>query len=294
MTERRWEVTDEERRRIEEAPRRPLLDLARALVARPALAVEMLKSVVEGAKQGPRSSPELTWYLGNVRIDRAVPGLARGATWYGEEAFLDVLRPLLGKELRALELGAGAGRISRLVAPVVDELVVSEPSAAMLDEARANLAEHPNVSFVRTRGFTLPQFEDEAFDLVYSHDVFEFFDGNQALGLLDEARRVLRPGGRCVVSFYTVENPQWAREQLEVARSAARSGHFSALKLRPYTSGQMEALFRLAGLRVIDSVFGGELVEGGASQAEALAAPAPSDQAELNELGRCVLVGERA
>ena len=293
MTQRRWDVSEEERKRIEAAPRKPLLDLARALVARPALAVEMLKSVVEGAKQGPRSSPELTWYLGNVRIERAVPGLARGATWYGEDAFMNVLRPVLGKELSALELGAGAGRISRLVAPEVKELVVSEPSAAMLDEARANLAEHRNVSFERTRGFTLPGFEDETFDVVYSHDVFEFFDGNQALGLLDEARRVLRPRGRCVISFYTVENPQWAREQLEVARSAARSGHFSALKLRPYTSGQMEALFRLAGLEVRDRVFGGELVSGGASQREALSAEAPSDQAELNELGRCVLVGER-
>ena len=293
MTGRRWEVTDEERRRIADEPRRPLVDLARALAARPSLAVEVLRSVVEGAKNGPRTSPDLTWYLGNVRIERAVPGLARGATWYGAEAFMEALRPLLGEELRALELGAGAGRISRLVAPEVKELVVSEPSQAMLDEARTNLSAHPNVSFLRTRGFTLPQLEDETFDLVYSHDVFEFFDGNQALGLLDEARRVTRPGGHCVVSFYTVENPQWAQEQLEVARSTARSGHFSALKLRPYTSGQMEALFRLAGFEVRERVFGGAHVEGGTSQREALDTPEPSSQAELNEAGRCILVGER-
>lgn len=253
----------------------------------------MLRSVVEGARHGPRSSPELAWYLGNVRIERAVPGLARGATWYGEEPFLKVLRPLLAPEVRALELGAGAGRISRHVAPAVAHLVVSDASGAMLDEARENLAGAPNVKFVRTAGFTLPRFEDASFDVVYAHDVFEFFDGNQALALLDEVRRTLRPGGCCVVSFYTLNNPLWAGEQLRVARETARSGHFSALKLRPYTTGQMEALFRLAGLEVRDRWLGGETDAAGPTQRDVLARPAPDDPRVLNEAGRCILVGER-
>ena len=291
---RRWQPTEEELKRIDEVPRRPLLDLAHALVRRPALVAEGAKSVVQGAIQGIRSSPDIVWYLGNVRIERVAPELARGATWYGELPFLAMLRPLLGPSARALELGAGAGRISRHVAPTVRELVVTDPSAAMLDEARENLAELPNVRFVRTRGFTLPQFGDASFDVVYAHDVFEFFDGNQTLALLDETRRVLRPGGRCVVSFYALDNPLWAREQLEVARSSGRTGRFGALKIRPYAAAQMEALFRLAGLEVCDRFFGGETVPEGPTQRQVLATPEPADRAALNEQGRCILVGQAA
>ncbi len=290
---RRWEVTAEERERIEALPRRPALDLIHALRKRPALVAELARSVVRGAVHGVRDSPELLWYLGNVRIQQVAPDLARGATWYGEESFVRLLAPTLSPETRALELGAGAGRISRHVAPLVRELVCSDPSAAMLDEARENLSRQANVRFAQTAGFLLPQFRDGEFDLVYAHDVFEFFDGNLALALLEESARVLRAGGVCVISFYVLDNPLWAREQLDVARSVARSGHLSALKIRPYLAAQMEALLRLAGFKVRDRYFGGETIAGGTPRARALADQLPADPAALNEAGRCILVAER-
>ena len=290
---RRWGLTDEERERIAAAAARPFgaTDLGRALARHPRLAAATFRSALRGAVGGLREDADLIWFLRRERTRRVVPDAATGAAWFGVEPFLEVLRPHVRPETVALELGAGAGRVSRHVAPLARELVCTDVSATLLDEARENLATHGNVRYVRTHGFRLPQFGDDAFDLVFSHDVFEFFDGNPALALLEEVARVLRPGGVAVVSFYTFENPFWAHEQLDIARRAAE--HRSSAEIRPYTTGQMEALFRLGGLRVTERHLGGEIRNGGPSREEALAAEAP-DQESLNEQGRCIFVAVAA
>ncbi len=89
---------------------------------------------------------------------------------------------------------------------------------------------------------------------MYAHDVFAIFDGNEALALLDECRRVLSDDGLLAISLYTIDSPLWGKAQLSIARRLARAGHTSVLQLRPWTTRQMECLCEIVGLEVVRRV----------------------------------------
>src|SRR5690606_17916463 len=102
--------------------------------------------------QGLRDDPSLVWHLSGERLRQAAPGAATGALWYGDEEFVSVMDPLLHERAEVLEIGAGAGRVSRLVAPKVRRLVCTDLAETLLREAEANLAGHDNVEFVQVEG----------------------------------------------------------------------------------------------------------------------------------------------
>ena len=157
---------------------------------------------------------------------------------------------------RACSTSAAAEDGWRASSPQVGELVCADISEVMLAEARRALTGSTNVSFVRTHGLELEDMAGESFDVVYAHDVFVTFDPNPLLALLDEGRRVLRPGGTLVASFYTIDRPAWARAQLSIVRRGRRWGDFGASYPRPYTSGQIDALFEAVGMTVADRRYG--------------------------------------
>lgn len=117
----------------------------RGVASRPKLLPRLLRSMVRGASQGIRNDADLLNYLSQRRVARVVPDAATGAAWWGEEIFLEALRPHLRPELEVLEIGAGAGRVARHLAPDVRGLLVTDVSGPMVDEARENLAQFPNV-----------------------------------------------------------------------------------------------------------------------------------------------------
>jgi ubiquinone/menaquinone biosynthesis C-methylase UbiE len=249
----RWELSDEElvRYRASRGAIGPG-DLLRAFVRHPSALLDAFQATFAAAAGALRATPGLLWLVETERVRKVVPEAAPGATWSEVETFLQVLLPRLRARDRVLEVGAGAGRVSRLVSPHVAELVCLDASRAMLAEAKRNLAHLPNVRLVRSRGFTLSAFSDCEFDAVYSHDVFRELDPLPALALIDSCHRVLRPGGILVLSLETIDPPDWARRELAKVRRAARAGHFGPTYARPYMASQIEAFFNLAGLEVVD------------------------------------------
>jgi SAM-dependent methyltransferase len=252
---RRWDLTADERRTIEAARggRVGAGEVLRTVLAFPSLAVPLLRSALAGAAGAVRDHGALAFLIDARRVRRVVPDAAIGVQWHGEDFFVGVLTRHTNPDARALEIGCGTGRITRRIAPHVRALVAGDISREMLSEARANLGGFPNVEFAETRGFTLSEFPDESFDLVFSHDVLTQFQPNQALAMLDSAHRVLRPGGVCVASFVTVDRPAWAGRHLERVRQAARSGRFGATMTCPYTSDQLAILFRTAGFDLVEA-----------------------------------------
>ena len=265
---RRWKLTREEHRRIDVPPGRRGMARAfvRAHLRSPRLVAQTARSAAKGAIQGVRGDQSLPWILHDEHARSISPDTGSHVTGHGLDVFLDALGPRLVPGARVLDLGCGGGRVARLVAGQVGELVCADISEVMLAEARRALTGSTNVSFVRTRGLELENMEGESFDVLYAHDVFVTFDPNPLLALLDEGRRVLRPGGAFVASFYTIDRPAWAEAQLSLVRRGRRWGEFGASYPRPYTAGQIDALFDAAGLTVADRRYG-PYEEGSSSRA---------------------------
>lgn len=134
-------------------------------------------------------------------------GLAEAyETWYmtplgafviaEEERALKSLLPF-GQSL--LEVGAGTGYwLKRLPYP---RRVGVEPSLEMLRVGRVQV---PEAEWVEGQGEALP-FPPEVFDVVLLFTVLEFAE--DAAKVLEEARRVLRPGGKLVVGILEALSP---------------------------------------------------------------------------------------
>jgi SAM-dependent methyltransferase len=249
----RWEATDEERR-IAEAVSKPLMpkEVARVLLRSPGVVPEAIRLGAGAAVEGVWTSSGLRNLLNAERVREALPDLVPGAAFYSpEQPFLDALLKCLGSELTALDLGCGPGRIARHVAPRVRRLVCADVSRLMITHARNHLADHSNIDYRLVGGRTLGGLPTASFDVVYAHAVFFLFDLVPTLGLLDEVCRVLRPGGAAVISFRTIDCPLWAAQALTDSRVAMRRGH-GAGRFRPYTTAQLEAMFELVGMPVVD------------------------------------------
>jgi SAM-dependent methyltransferase len=107
---------------------------------------------------------------------------------------------------RVLDLAAGTGKFTRLLAPSGAEMVAVEPVAAM----RAELIEQvPGVEVLDGRAEALP-LPDGSVDGVVAAQAFHWFDARRALA---EVHRVLRGGGRLAL-VWNVRNERvdWVRQ----------------------------------------------------------------------------------
>ncbi len=180
------------------------------------------------AAHGPRSLlvnggaywTAYTWFWRHFR--RRSPDDVLGTHWKYEDEFLRLLSALAGDRSDALEIGCGGGRITLAAAPMCRSIVATDVSRGMLGLARKALLAYANVSFRKIDGFTLSSFADESFDLVYSHDVFVHFSSLQVYPYLLEIRRVLRPGGAALLSFYSFKDHFGKAEELALQYQKAR------------------------------------------------------------------------
>lgn len=139
------------------------------------------------------------------------------------ELLRDALR-LDGKE-RLLDAGCGPGLLLRYFAPLVAELVGLDATPAMLEQARALLAEAQIHNVTTTLGDMerLP-FPDAAFDAVITRYTFHhLLHPERALA---ELVRVCKPGGRVVVCDAT-PRPD-ARAAYDAWETGRDSSHASA------------------------------------------------------------------
>ena len=94
----------------------------------------------------------------------------------------------VGEDAKVLDLGAGTGKLTRLLATRYRRVIALEP----LDELRAILAERvPDADLLRGVAERIP-LPDADVDAVFAAQSFHWFANDEALA---EIARVLRPGG---------------------------------------------------------------------------------------------------
>lgn len=105
-----------------------------------------------------------------------------------------------------LEIGCGAGRITRQLAQSFQAVTALDISQHQLDYARAHI-EASNVTFKLSGGSRLPV-DADAFDAAFSVHVFQHFESHKdAYEVLSELHRALRPGGTLMIHLPVYELP---------------------------------------------------------------------------------------
>ena len=105
---------------------------------------------------------------------------------------------MFGTGRRVLEVGCGCGRASIELARRGNRVTGIDVSSVVVERARRFAGDVANVDFRVTSGTRL-DFEPGTFDVVFSVDVFEHIHPDDVDAHLAAVRRVLRPGGICVV-----------------------------------------------------------------------------------------------
>jgi SAM-dependent methyltransferase len=121
----------------------------------------------------------------------------------GEETIANDVRTDMGnvcqgkapEAMRVLEIGCGAGRLTRALANLFGEVHAVDISGEMIQRARAALAERPNAHLYRNNGCDLSVVPALEFDFAYSNIVFQHIPSREIIeSYVREVHRLLRPG----------------------------------------------------------------------------------------------------
>jgi ubiquinone/menaquinone biosynthesis C-methylase UbiE len=99
-------------------------------------------------------------------------------------------------QMNVLEIGCGAGRLTRALARVFGQVYAVDVSPEMIQIAQAKLGALPNVHLYNNNGVDLAVLPDVTFDFAFSYIVFQHIPSFEVLlSYCREVARRLRPGG---------------------------------------------------------------------------------------------------
>ena len=139
---------------------------------------------------------------------------------------------------RVLEVGCGAG--TDLARFARGGAIVSgvDLSASAIELARKNFEQQGLSADLREAdGEHLP-FADDSFDLVYAHGVVQYTANGQRL--VDESRRVLKPGGKAIFQVYN--RISWLNALSKLMKVPLE--HDDAPVLRKYSASEFRSMLR--------------------------------------------------
>ncbi|PLX32057.1 MAG: class I SAM-dependent methyltransferase [Ignavibacteria bacterium] len=148
---------------------------------------------------------------------------------------------------RILEVGAGTGRDSFYMSKDGASLVLLDYSMNSLKIIRNNLPDTDGIGAVGGDAFALP-FPDNSFDAVFHQGLLEHFRHDDALNLLKENVRVLKPGGLLVVDVPQRWHIYTVIKHVLIAMNAWFAGWE-----REFSVSELRNLLKTLGLQPVDA-----------------------------------------
>jgi SAM-dependent methyltransferase len=144
---------------------------------------------------------------------------AHGEKTISEHIFSDSKNIFQGrdpKSMRIIEIGCGAGRLTRALAKVFGEVHAVDVSGEMVARAREAVRDFPNAHVYHNNGCDLAVLPQLEYDFGYSYIVFQHIPSREAIeSYVREVSRLLRPGALFKFqvqghpSMGTIENDTW-------------------------------------------------------------------------------------
>jgi ubiquinone/menaquinone biosynthesis C-methylase UbiE len=123
---------------------------------------------------------------------------ASGERTVADEILTDLVNICQGKstkEMRALEIGCGAGRVTRALANLFGEVHGVDVSGEMIRQAKMALRDRPNAFVYQNNGKDLSVVPAIEFDFAFSTIVFQHIPSREIIeNYVCEVSRLLRPG----------------------------------------------------------------------------------------------------
>jgi SAM-dependent methyltransferase len=124
---------------------------------------------------------------------------ASGDRTVADHILTDMVNVCRGKspdQMRVLEIGCGAGRITRALAQMFGEVHAVDVSGEMVQQARLALHQYPNAKVYQNNGMDLSVIPTLPFDFAFSTLVFQHIPSYRIIrNYVRETHRLLLPGG---------------------------------------------------------------------------------------------------
>ncbi|MCC7175914.1 MAG: class I SAM-dependent methyltransferase [Bryobacterales bacterium] len=146
-----------------------------------------------------RARDNARYYVATGRDDWTDEEFFRsGQATVEEEILTDMTNICQGRnprDMKVLEIGCGAGRVTRALAGLFGEVHAVDVSGEMVDLARGALAGYPNAHVYKNNGMDLTVVPELSFDFAFSSIVFQHIPSREIIeSYVREVHRLLRPG----------------------------------------------------------------------------------------------------
>lgn len=123
---------------------------------------------------------------------------ASGERTVAEEILTDMTNICQGKDpkqMKVLEIGCGAGRVTRALSRLFGEVHAVDVSGEMVAQAQEALRDRPNANVYQNNGMDLSVVPGGDFDFAFSTIVFQHIPSREVIeNYVREVHRLLRPG----------------------------------------------------------------------------------------------------
>ena len=154
--------------------------------------------------------------------------------WQGspKRSHAEVIEELLEpRGAKIIDIGCGAGKMTRLLTEMGGEVVGIDPGERQLERARA-IDTVGNETFLEGVAENLP-FEDQSIDIAFFFNSFHHVPKEGFEAAIVEAQRVLKPGGKLYFAEPIADGPQFELSRLINDESVIRALAYNCIQSTP-------------------------------------------------------------